>query len=155
MSAQPGKRYRQAIETFDREQEYLPADAIKILKSLPDAKFDETVEIAFRLGIDTRKNEQALRGTVALPHGTGRSVRVAVFAAGIIWENRHGPIWPLFVATAAFLYLWLLAALLLDLIVAWHFYIKLSVINERIREIAGVVGPDGKAVVGAEEQVAT
>ena len=72
MSAQPGKRYRQAIETFDREQEYLPADAIKILKSLPDAKFDETVEIAFRLGIDTRKNEQALRGTVALPHGTGK-----------------------------------------------------------------------------------
>ncbi len=80
---------------------------------------------------------------------------VAVFAAGIIWENRHGPIWPLFVATAAFLYLWLLAALLLDLIVAWHFYIKLSAINERIREITGVVGPDGKAVVGAEEQVAT
>ena len=67
VSAQPGKRYRQAIETFDREQEYLPADAIEILKSLPDAKFDETVEIAFRLGIDTRKNEQALRGTVALP----------------------------------------------------------------------------------------
>ena len=82
MSSTPGKRYLQAVETFDREQEYLPADAIKILKSLPDAKFDETVEIAFRLGIDTRKNEQALRGTVALPHGTGRSVRVAAFAAG-------------------------------------------------------------------------
>ena len=82
MSSKPGKRYRQAAETFDREQEYLPAEAIKILKSLPDAKFDETVEIAFRLGIDTRKNDQALRGTVALPHGTGRSVRVAAFAAG-------------------------------------------------------------------------
>jgi large subunit ribosomal protein L1 len=82
VSAKPGKRYREAAETFDRSQEYLPAEAIKILKSLPDAKFDETVEVAFRLGIDTRKNEQALRGTVALPHGTGKSVRVAVFAAG-------------------------------------------------------------------------
>ncbi|HWL90649.1 MAG TPA: 50S ribosomal protein L1 [Actinomycetota bacterium] len=82
MSSKPGKRFRQATEAFDREQEYLPAEAIKILKSLPDAKFDETVEIAFRLGIDPRKNDQALRGTVALPHGTGRSVRVAVFAAG-------------------------------------------------------------------------
>jgi len=82
VSSKPGKRFRQATEAFDREQEYLPAEAIKILKSLPDAKFDETVEIAFRLGIDPRKNDQALRGTVALPHGTGRSVRVAVFAAG-------------------------------------------------------------------------
>jgi large subunit ribosomal protein L1 len=82
MSAKPGKRYRAAAETFDREQQYLPAEAIKILKSLPDAKFDETVEVAFRLGIDTRKNDQAIRGTVALPNGTGKSVRVGVFAAG-------------------------------------------------------------------------
>jgi large subunit ribosomal protein L1 len=82
VSSKPGKRYRQAEEAFDRGQEYLPAEAIKILKSFPDAKFDETVEIAFRLGIDPRKNDQALRGTVALPHGSGKSVRVAVFAAG-------------------------------------------------------------------------
>jgi large subunit ribosomal protein L1 len=82
MSAKPGKRYRAATEALDRTQDYPPAEAIKILKALPDAKFDETVEVAFRLGIDTRKNEQALRGTVALPHGTGKSVRVAVFAAG-------------------------------------------------------------------------
>jgi large subunit ribosomal protein L1 len=82
VSSKPGKRYRQAAEAFDRSQEYLPADAIKILKSFPDAKFDETVEIAFRLGIDPRKNDQALRGTVALPHGSGTSVRVGVFAAG-------------------------------------------------------------------------
>jgi large subunit ribosomal protein L1 len=82
VSAKPGKRYRAATESFDRSQDYMPAEAIKILKALPDAKFDETVEVAFRLGIDTRKNEQALRGTVALPHGTGKSVRVAVFAAG-------------------------------------------------------------------------
>ena len=82
MSSKPGKRYRQAAEGFDRSEEYLPAEAIKILKSFPDAKFDETVEIAFRLGIDPRKNDQALRGTVALPHGSGKSVRVGVFAAG-------------------------------------------------------------------------
>ena len=82
MSAKPGKRYRSALDSFEQEREYPPTEAIRILKSLPDAKFDETVEVAFRLGIDTRKNEQALRGTVALPHGTGKSVRVAVFAVG-------------------------------------------------------------------------
>jgi large subunit ribosomal protein L1 len=82
VSAKPGKRYRNGAESYDRFREYPPAEAFRILKSLPDAKFDETVEVAFRLGIDTRKNEQALRGTVALPHGTGKSVRVAVFAVG-------------------------------------------------------------------------
>jgi large subunit ribosomal protein L1 len=81
MSAQ-GKRYAQASSAYDRAREYPPFDAIKILKGLPDAKFDETVEVAFRLGIDTRKQDQALRGTVALPHGTGKTVRVAVFAQG-------------------------------------------------------------------------
>src|SRR5439155_19231212 len=81
MSGQ-GKRYEQATSAYDRAREYPPSDAIKILKGLPDAKFDETVEVAFRLGIDTRKQDQALRGTVALPHGTGKSVRVAVFAQG-------------------------------------------------------------------------
>jgi large subunit ribosomal protein L1 len=82
VKSKPGKRYQQAVESFDRMREYSPSEAFKILKELPDAKFDETVEVAFRLGIDTRKNEQALRGTVALPHGTGKTVRVAVFAAG-------------------------------------------------------------------------
>ena len=82
MSAKPGKRYREAADSFDRAQEYPPSEALKILKAFPDAKFDETIEVAFRLGIDTRKSEQALRGTVALPHGTGKSVRVAVFAVG-------------------------------------------------------------------------
>jgi large subunit ribosomal protein L1 len=82
VSRNGGKRYRRALDAFDRGKEYPPAEAIRILKSLPDAKFDETVEVAFRLGIDTRKNEQALRGTVALPHGTGKSVRVAAFAVG-------------------------------------------------------------------------
>ncbi|MGZ8566193.1 MAG: 50S ribosomal protein L1 [Actinomycetota bacterium] len=82
MTTMQGKRYRDAVGRFDREREYLPPDAIKILKGLPDAKFDETIEIAFRLGLDTRKQDQTLRGTVSLPHGTGRSVRVAVFAQG-------------------------------------------------------------------------
>ena len=77
-----GKRYRAAADLYDHEKEYQPNEAIKILKEFPSAKFDETVEVAFRLGIDTRKQDQALRGTVSLPHGTGKSVRVAVFAQG-------------------------------------------------------------------------
>ncbi len=77
-----GKRYREALGQVDREREYLPGDAIRLLKQLPTAKFDETVELAFRLGIDPRKADQMVRGTVSLPHGTGKSVRVAVFAAG-------------------------------------------------------------------------
>src|SRR5687767_2136573 len=67
---------------FDREQLYSPADAIPILKQMPATKFDETVELSIRLGVDPRKADQMVRGTVTLPHGTGRSVRVAAFAAG-------------------------------------------------------------------------
>jgi large subunit ribosomal protein L1 len=77
-----GKRYREAAGSFDGEREYQPGEAFKILKSLPDAKFDETVEVAFRLGVDTRKADQTLRGTVSLPNGTGQTVRVGVFATG-------------------------------------------------------------------------
>ncbi len=77
-----GKRYREAESKIDRDREYVPLEAFAILKSLPDAKFDETVEVAFRLGIDTRKADQMVRGTVSLPNGTGRSVRVGVFAQG-------------------------------------------------------------------------
>jgi large subunit ribosomal protein L1 len=77
-----GKRYRKADELIDRSREYLPREAIALLKRFPEAKFDETVEIAFRLGIDPRKADQMVRGTVTLPHGTGKSVRVAVFAQG-------------------------------------------------------------------------
>ncbi len=82
MTEEHGKRYREGANGFDRTQEYLPVDAIRILKGFPNAKFDETVEVAFRLGLDTRKQDQTLRGTVSLPHGSGRSVRVAVFAQG-------------------------------------------------------------------------
>jgi len=77
-----GKRYEQAAKAVDEDRTYLPAEAIKLIKEQPAAKFDESVEIAFRLGIDPRKADQMVRGTVSLPHGTGKSVRVAVFATG-------------------------------------------------------------------------
>jgi large subunit ribosomal protein L1 len=77
-----GKRYREALTKVDRDRQYTPQEALRILKELPAAKFDETVEIAMRLGVDPRKADQMVRGTVSLPHGTGKSVRVAAFAAG-------------------------------------------------------------------------
>src|SRR5207248_6193634 len=77
-----GKRYRTAIESVDRERQYLPGEALKLLKESPAAKFDESVEVSFRLGVDPRKADQMVRGTVSLPHGTGKSVRVAAFAVG-------------------------------------------------------------------------
>jgi large subunit ribosomal protein L1 len=67
---------------FDRAQLYSPVDAIRILKQMPGTKFDESVELAIRLGVDPRKADQMVRGTVSLPHGTGKEVRVAAFAAG-------------------------------------------------------------------------
>src|SRR5207245_10172095 len=72
----------QARATIDREKLYSPAEAIKLLKSPPDKKFDETVEAHFNLGLNVRHAEQQLRGTISLPHGTGREQRVAVFAEG-------------------------------------------------------------------------
>jgi large subunit ribosomal protein L1 len=77
-----GKAYRQASGQFDREQLYTPAEAIRLLKSMETAKFDETVEVHFRLGLNVRHAEQQLRGTLMLPHGTGREVKIAVFADG-------------------------------------------------------------------------
>jgi len=77
-----GKRYKVAAAAIDPDKEYLPSEAMTLLKSFPDAKFDETVELAFNLGIDPRKADQMVRGTVSLPHGTGRSVRVGAFATG-------------------------------------------------------------------------
>jgi large subunit ribosomal protein L1 len=77
-----GKRYRKAMSSLDLGRQYLPGDALRLVREFPGAKFDETVELAFRLGVDPRKADQLVRGTVNLPHGTGRSVRVAVFAVG-------------------------------------------------------------------------
>ncbi|MEY2417534.1 MAG: large subunit ribosomal protein [Actinomycetota bacterium] len=77
-----GKNYEDALKNFDREQVYAPLEAIHHVKSGAKAKFDETVELALRLGVDPRKADQIVRGTVSLPGGTGKAVRVAVFAQG-------------------------------------------------------------------------
>ncbi len=77
-----GKAYRQALGQIDRERLYSPVEAIRALKGFETAKFDESVEVHFRLGLNVRHADQQLRGTLMLPHGTGREVRVAVFAEG-------------------------------------------------------------------------
>jgi large subunit ribosomal protein L1 len=76
-----GKRY-DAERRFDKQHLHGPGEAVDVLKSLATAKFDETVELAMRLGVDPRKADQIVRGTVSLPGGTGQAVRVAVFASG-------------------------------------------------------------------------
>ncbi|MHB1928747.1 MAG: 50S ribosomal protein L1 [Acidimicrobiales bacterium] len=77
-----GKKYVDAAKRFDRQRSYAPKEALDLVQSLAHAGFDETVELAVRLGVDPRKADQVVRGTVALPAGIGRDVRVAVFAAG-------------------------------------------------------------------------
>jgi len=77
-----GKRLRNAYDKIDRARFYALPEAVKILKESAVKKFDETVEVAMNLGIDTRHSDQQVRGVVALPHGTGKGVRVAVFAKG-------------------------------------------------------------------------
>jgi len=77
-----GKHYRNARASFERETEYSPVQAIRLLKEMQTAKFDETVEVHFRLGLNVRHADEQLRGTLMLPHGTGREARVAVFAEG-------------------------------------------------------------------------
>src|SRR5947209_15673687 len=76
------KYHQDAIRRFDAQQQPGPAEAVDLVKSLAHAKFDETVELAVKLGVDPRKADQIVRGTVGLPAGTGKNVRVAVFAAG-------------------------------------------------------------------------
>jgi large subunit ribosomal protein L1 len=76
------KLYKSQMAAFSRHSKYTLAEAINILKSMPHAKFDETVELAIKLGVDTRKSDQTVRGAVALPRGTGKSVTVAVVADG-------------------------------------------------------------------------
>ena len=80
--AKRGKRYRGINEQVDRLQLYTIDEAVSLVKKTGNAKFDETVDLASRLGIDARQSDQNIRGTVALPHGTGKSVRVVVFAQG-------------------------------------------------------------------------
>ncbi len=80
--ARHGKRYTEARSKIDREQAYTPLEAVRLLKEAPGAKFDEAVEAHFNLGLNVRHADQQLRGTLMLPHGTGKDVRIAVFAEG-------------------------------------------------------------------------
>jgi large subunit ribosomal protein L1 len=80
--AHRGKRYEDAAKLVDRSRLYDPEEAVRLVKAVARAKFDETVEAALRLAVDPKHADQVVRGTVTLPHGTGRSVRVLVFAKG-------------------------------------------------------------------------
>ena len=77
-----GKKYKASVAQFDRQHLYTPVEAVDLVKESAKASFDETVEVAIRLGVDPRKADQIVRGTLSLPAGTGRTARVAVFAAG-------------------------------------------------------------------------
>jgi large subunit ribosomal protein L1 len=77
-----GKRFAQALEKVDRDKLYSPREAISAIKEFPAAKFDESVELSIRLGVDPRKPDQMVRGALSLPKGTGKTMRVAVFAKG-------------------------------------------------------------------------
>ncbi|MCP5469261.1 MAG: 50S ribosomal protein L1 [Chlamydiales bacterium] len=80
--ARRSKRYREIAKTVDSEKKYTLEDAVAILKKCPPVKFDQTVEVSIKLGVDSRKSDQQVRGTVSLPNGTGQSLRVLVFAKG-------------------------------------------------------------------------
>jgi large subunit ribosomal protein L1 len=85
-----GKKYKSVVEKVDKGNDYSVDGAIAFLKENPTAKFDETFEFAFRMGVDPTKSDQAIRSTVALPHGTGKDVRVIVFATGDAAEAARG-----------------------------------------------------------------
>ncbi|MGG4396048.1 50S ribosomal protein L1 [Paenibacillus thiaminolyticus] len=80
--AKRGKKYEEAAKLIDRDATYEPAEAIELVKKSATAKFDETIEVAVRLGVDPRKQDQNVRGVVVLPHGTGKTKRVLIFAKG-------------------------------------------------------------------------
>src|ERR1700710_2414265 len=80
MATKPSKRYRKALEVVDAKQHYTLKSAVEVLAKFPKAKFNETVEVAFKLGVDAKQSDQMVRGTVPLPHGSGKTVRVLVFA---------------------------------------------------------------------------
>ena len=86
MSKQRSKRYRKAAEQVGADKSYSLTDAISTVKKLPAPKFTPTVSLSFRLGVDPRKSDQMVRGSVSLPHGTGKNVRVVVFAQGAAAE---------------------------------------------------------------------
>ena len=77
-----GKKFTDALKQYDREQFYAPSEALTLAKTMASAGFDESIDVSIRLGVDPRKADQMVRGTVALPAGTGKDVRIAVFATG-------------------------------------------------------------------------
>jgi len=77
-----GRKYREAVAKIDRDRTYSPEEAIALVKETSFANFDETVEIHLRLGVDPRHADQQVRSVVVLPHGTGKTVRILVFAEG-------------------------------------------------------------------------
>src|SRR5438093_11216243 len=82
MQRNRSKRYRAAVEQVDRSKTYPLADAVSTLKKFPPTRFDQTVTVSFGLGVDPKQSDQLVRGTCPLPHGSGKQVRVMVFAAG-------------------------------------------------------------------------
>ena len=83
----PSKRYKKALEVVDGKKTYPLKDAVGVLAKFPKAKFNETIDLAFRLGVDPKQSDQMVRGTVPLPHGSGKLVRVLVFARGAAADN--------------------------------------------------------------------
>lgn len=82
MAQRHGKRYRELAKSIEHGREHAPADAVKLVKAASNAKFDETVELHLRMGVDPKHADQVVRGAAVLPHGTGKTVRVVVFAQG-------------------------------------------------------------------------
>ena len=80
--AKHGKRYIEAAKLVDPEKQYEPTEAAALVKKTATAKFDQTIEVHIRLGVDPRQSDEMVRGTIGLPHGTGKRVRIAVFAQG-------------------------------------------------------------------------
>src|ERR1700735_2700112 len=78
----PSKRFKKALEAVDASKSYPLKEAVGVLAKFPKAKFNETIDLAFRLGVDPKQSDQMVRGTVPLPHGSGKVVRVLVFAKG-------------------------------------------------------------------------
>ncbi|MDX1469806.1 MAG: 50S ribosomal protein L1, partial [Acidimicrobiia bacterium] len=76
-----GKKYREAVSRYDKNNPYPAAEAVQLVKDFASSSFDETVEVVYKLGIDPKKADQLVRGTVSLPHGTGKTVKVAVFCS--------------------------------------------------------------------------
>ncbi|HEY1661472.1 MAG TPA: 50S ribosomal protein L1 [Verrucomicrobiae bacterium] len=83
----PSKRYKKALEVLDTKKSYPLKEAVSVLAKFPKAKFNETIDLAFRLGVDPKQSDQLVRGTVPLPHGSGKTVRVLVFAKGQAAES--------------------------------------------------------------------